>query len=181
MGEIHFLEWKQGSVRVPCIMPGWLAAQLWDLVRSADQELVECMVRGLHALSALELDGWAIDISRIAPCLAGLSPQAAGSGFRAHVGGRGGCSVNRMGSEKCQNRCVLGRESGADVGSRDKEQRNAGKSGGHVASSTALVCSSGVGQMMGSLPRDVNILGRCSGPRIVYDGLLGGVCRPCVV
>eukprot|EP00960_Hanusia_phi_P050748 760400-Hanusia_phi.AAC.12 len=43
VGEIRFLEWKQGSVRVPCCMPGWVAHHLWNLFRTGDEELVRCM------------------------------------------------------------------------------------------------------------------------------------------
>ncbi len=63
VGAIRFLEWKQGSVRVPCVMPGWIATQLWDLLRSGDEEIVGCMASGPHSLTAVEMDGWAIDTS----------------------------------------------------------------------------------------------------------------------
>ena len=61
VGEIRFLEWRQGSVRVPCLLPTWMAFMLWDLVRCGDKELLGAMCGdGPHVLRALEMDGWSI-------------------------------------------------------------------------------------------------------------------------
>jgi len=61
VGEIRFLEWRQGSVRVPCILPTWMAFMLWDLVRRGDEEVLHALCgHGPHVLRAVEMDGWAI-------------------------------------------------------------------------------------------------------------------------
>ena len=58
VGEIRFLEWRQGSVRVPCIMPTFLARLLWELLRAGDDELLQFIfAEGPHALRAVEMDG----------------------------------------------------------------------------------------------------------------------------
>ena len=58
VGEIRFLEWRQGSVRVPCILPSWLAHLLWDMLSGGDAELRACMCgEGPHVLRAIEMDG----------------------------------------------------------------------------------------------------------------------------
>ena len=59
VGEIRFLEWRQGSVRVPCILPTWMAFMLWDLVRRGDEEVLQALCGdGPHVLRAVEMDGW---------------------------------------------------------------------------------------------------------------------------
>lgn len=62
VGSIRFLEWRQGSVRVPCVMPNWLANVLWDLARGGCAEVL-ALLEGPHKLCAIEMDGWAIALA----------------------------------------------------------------------------------------------------------------------